>query len=402
MSDTSPCYGMPAHRAKEFVDEIDRLRRRIDAELGEDDLRHIRRISLVGRCLSLVGYAVCVIGINPISILCISLGRFTRWVLVAHTVLHKAYDKIDGARPAWHSRTFARGIRRFTDWLDWLRADDWQAQHNVLHHCHVGDDEDPDRLAVNMSPLKSRPRWMRALVLLLSAMTWKWSYYGPSTRRAWSQRQTGRSKRAPGDGRRPGWSPASLLDRDMLLGSYLPYVLVHFVLIPCAFLPLGVEVAVAALVNSALAEVLVNIHSFAVVAPTHTGLDVPIFQGKSSGRHEYFIRQVVGTTNYRSGNIVSDFLQGYMGYQIEHHLFPDIPIRQYPKVQAEVEALCLQYGLPYRKYSVWRRIFEMIRAVVSDQRLAQARVELRRESTSSADDGGRTIQPPAVAPHGAI
>ena len=389
MSERSLRYGMPAHQARDFVDELDRIRGRIDAEMGADDLNHIRRISLVGRCLSLVGYAFCSIGINPISVLCISLGRFTRWVLVAHTVLHKAYDKLDDASPAWHSRTFARGNRRWTDWLDWLQADDWQAQHNVRHHCYVGDQGDPDRLAVNMSALKGRRRWVRALVLVALAMTWKWSYYGPSTRRAGHQRRNARSRLPLDDAREAGPSragPGSLLDREMLVRSYLPYALVHFVLIPCAFLPLGPAVAVAVLVNSVLAEVLVNLHSFAVVAPTHTGLDVPIFHGKSAGRQEYYVRQVVGTTNYRCGTVVSDFLQGYMGYQIEHHLWPDLPVRQYPRVQAEVEALCRKYGLPYRKQSVWRRIFEMIRAVVSDQHVTQARVELWHEGTSGVDE----------------
>jgi fatty acid desaturase len=399
-SEISVQYDMPAHRAKAFVAELDRLRERIDAETGTADLRHIRRISLVGRCLSIVGYALCAIGLTPLSVLCavlfISLGRFTRWVIVAHTVLHKAYDKLDGASPAWHSRSFARGKRRFIDWLDWLQADDWHAQHNVLHHCHVGHEGDPDRLAVNMSPLKQRSRWIRALVLLATGMTWKWSYYGPSTRRAGHERRTGRSRLPPAgsrDGQPSRTGPGSLLDRELLLRSYLPYALVHFVLIPCAFLPLGTELAVAALVSSLLAEVLVNLHSFAVVAPTHTGLDVPIFHGKAAGRHEYFIRQVVGTTNYRCGTAISDFLQGYMGYQIEHHLWPDLPILQYRRVQAEVEALCGKYGLPYRKHSVWRRIFEMVRAVVSDRHVTAAQIEISPEGTRPVDErrpAGRT------------
>jgi fatty acid desaturase len=166
--------------------------------------------------------------------------------------------------------------------------------------------------------------------------------------------------------------PSALLDREMLLRSYLPYALVHFVVIPCAFAPLGWSYVLGALINSLLAEILVNLHAFAVVAPIHTGVDIPIFHGKAKTRDVYFLRQVIGSMDYRNKGPISDFLQGYMGYQMEHHLWPDLPLRQYPRVQREVEALCAKYGIPYRRHSVWRRIREMTRAVIGDEQATTA------------------------------
>jgi len=375
-------------QAAGFVRELETIRARVELGNGEADLRHIRRISWVGRGLSAVGYGLCVLGANPLSILLVGLGRFTRWVLVAHTVLHRAYDTIDGAGPAWHSRSFARGRRRWWDWFDWIQADDWQAQHNVDHHRYVGDERDPDRLAENLRWMKDRPKWFRVTVLLLLAATWKWTYYGPATRRATLRRASrGAGQEAESAS---GWSPSSLLDREMLVRSYLPYALVHFVVIPCAFLPFGWRCALGALVNSLLAEVLVNLHAFAVVAPTHTGVDIPIFHGKAKTRDEYFMRQVLGSVNYRSEGPISDFLQGYMGYQIEHHLWPDLPLRQYPRVRREVEALCAKHGVPYRRHSVWRRIREMTHAVVGDETATTARL-WSREVGAGQPDGRHAI-----------
>lgn len=368
-------YEIPRGNAAGFVREVDALRARVHSGLGAADLNHGRRISWAGRLLSGVGYALCVLGVNPFSILLIALGRFTRWVLIAHTVLHRGYDKLAGNAPAWHSKSFARGPRRWWDWFDWIQAYDWQAQHNVDHHCYVGDERDPDRLAENLAWLKQRPKWFRALVLLALAATWKWTYYGPATRQAALRRSSqGAGQQEEGAS---GWSPRALLDRELLVRSYLPYALVHFILIPCAFAPLGWKVAVGALVNSLLAEVLVNLHAFAVVGPTHTGVDIPIFQGKAQSREEFYVRQVLGSVNYRSKGPVSRFLQGYMGYQIEHHLWPDLPLRQYPRVQPEVEALCERYAIPYRKHPVWKRIWKMIHAVVGDERAATARLALK-------------------------
>jgi fatty acid desaturase len=352
--------------AASFVREVDALRARVQSGLGAADLNHGRRIAWAGRLFSAVGYGLCVLGINPFSILLIGLGRFTRWVLIAHTVLHRGYDKVAGTAPAWHSKSFARGARRWWDWFDWLQADDWQAQHNVDHHCYVGDERDPDRVAENLEWLKTRPKWFRALVLFMLAATWKWTYYGPATRRA-TLRRASRSGGSPEE-MTGGWSPRSLLERELLVRSYLPYALVHFVVIPCAFIPWGWKAVLGALVNSLLAELLVNLHAFAVVGPTHTGVDIPVFQGKARNREEFFVRQVLGSVNYRSTGPVSRFLQGYMGYQIEHHLYPDLPLRQYPLVQAQVEALCAKYEIPYRKHSVWKRIREMIHAIVGDER----------------------------------
>lgn len=360
-----------SEQAAGFVRELEAARARIQSEIGEADLRHIRRISRVGRVFSAVGYGLCVLGANPLSVLLIGLGRFTRWVLVSHTVLHRAYDKIPGATPAWHSGSFARGRRRWWDWFDWIHADDWQAQHNVDHHCYVGDERDPDRLAENLEWMKERPKWFRAAVLLLLGSTWKWTYYGPATRRATLRRKDRGQEQGE---RSSGWSPRELLQRELLLHSYLPYALVHFVAIPAVWAPLGWKIVLGTLINSLLAEVLVNLHAFAVVAPTHTGVDIPIFQGKAKNRDEYFVRQVLGSVDYRSRGPVSDFLQGYMGYQIEHHLWPDLPLRQYPRARREVEVLCAKYGLSYRKHPVGRRIREMIRAVVGDERAATVRL----------------------------
>lgn len=368
-------HEISSREAEDFAREVDALRARIQSRLGAADLGHGRRISWVGRLLSAAGYGLCVLGLNPFSVLLIALGRFTRWVLVAHTVLHRGYDKVAGGAPAWHSKSFARGGRRWWDWFDWLQADDWQAQHNVDHHCYVGDERDPDRVAENLEWMKARPKWFRAMVLLALASTWKWTYYGPATRRATLRRST----RSVGQHEEvtSGWSPKALLDREMLVRSYLPYALVHFAIIPCAFFPLGWKVVLGALANSLLAELLVNLHAFAVVGPTHTGVDIPIFQGKARNRGEFFVRQVLGSVNYRSSGPVSRFLQGYMGYQIEHHLFPDLPLSQYPLVQAETEALCMKYGIPYRKHSVWKRIWEMIHAIVGDERAPTVYVAAR-------------------------
>ncbi|MGZ6827856.1 MAG: fatty acid desaturase family protein, partial [Mycobacteriales bacterium] len=56
-------------------------------------------------------------------------------------------------------------------------------------------------------------------------------------------------------------------------------------------------------------------------------------------------------------------MTGQLSFQVEHHLFPDLPSNRYVEIAPRVQELCARYGLPYtsgpllRQYAtVWRRI----------------------------------------------
>ncbi len=42
-----------------------------------------------------------------------------------------------------------------------------------------------------------------------------------------------------------------------------------------------------------------------------------------------------------------DFMTGNLSYQIEHHIFPDLPSNRYHEISLRVKALCEKYDLPY-------------------------------------------------------
>jgi NADPH-dependent stearoyl-CoA 9-desaturase len=61
---------------------------------------------------------------------------------------------------------------------------------------------------------------------------------------------------------------------------------------------------------------------------------------------EWYLRQMVGTANFRAGRLLA-FMSGNLCYQIEHHLYPDLPSNRYPEIAERVRALCVTYDLPY-------------------------------------------------------
>ena len=95
-----------------FLADLRDLRREIDASLGDEDLRHLRKIERIGRGATAIGVATAWLGPNPVSMATLALGRSTRWLLMHH-IGHRGYDRVPGVPARYTSRVFARGRRRF-------------------------------------------------------------------------------------------------------------------------------------------------------------------------------------------------------------------------------------------------------------------------------------------------
>jgi fatty acid desaturase len=93
--------------------------------------------------------------------------------------------------------------------------------------------------------------------------------------------------------------------------------------------------------------------------------------------------------NYRSSGPVTDFLQGWLNYQIEHHLFPDVPLSQYRKIAPQVRQICEKHGIPYREESVFKRLKKAVDVMVGNATMqrphaaTEARTEVPRAVPAS-------------------
>ena len=57
------------------------------------------------------------------------------------------------------------------------------------------------------------------------------------------------------------------------------------------------------------------------------------------------------------------FLSGNLCYQIEHHLFPDLPSNRYAQIAARVRAVCATYDLPYTTGPLARQYLLTLRTI---------------------------------------
>jgi fatty acid desaturase len=355
MSRGSPDFDIASVDAEGFHQELKALRAEVDAALGEADRAHLGKIETWGRVATTLGLATAWLAPNPLSAVALGLGRSTRWLLMHH-VGHRGYDRVPDMDVSRTSKGFARGARRFVDWLDWMLPDAWVFEHNVLHHSHTGEDADPDLLERNAEGTlrdTGRPLALRYVQLGLLALTWRASYYAPET--------LGSLRRK---GRRQGGALTRAELWELFTRCYLPYAAVNFGLLPAAFLVVGPWAAFSVLCNSVLADVVTNLHTFFVVGPNHTGEDLYRFDDAPANKAERMVQQVVGSANYRTGGDLNDYAHLWLNYQIEHHLWPDLPMLKYREVQPKVRALCAKYGIPYVQESVWTRARKMVDVVV--------------------------------------
>jgi fatty acid desaturase len=325
-----------------FKSDIEALRKEVNKS-DSVDIVHFEKLVCWQHTLFWIGYFTCWLAVNPLSIILLSTSIFARWTIVAHPVSHGSYSEV------WNRRTFGVGpVNRIIHWLDYMLPEAWSVEHNQHHHYSLGEDADPDQVERNLNWLRTSgmPRPFKYIVCLFLALSWKWIYYADNIL---TIRQ---AKGIP-----HGWWN--------LFFVLAPFFIWRFLLLPLPFVFIGASYNV--LVSMVLAEILTNLHAFVVIVPNHTGDDVYRFTVPCVARsEEFYRRQVLGSVNYHTGGQINDFLHGYLNYQIEHHLFPEMSLLALSKLQPKVREICIKHNVPYVQQSVWKRVKKTVDIMVGN------------------------------------
>jgi NADPH-dependent stearoyl-CoA 9-desaturase len=82
-------------------------------------------------------------------------------------------------------------------------------------------------------------------------------------------------------------------------------------------------------------------------------------------RGQWYLRQMLGAANI-SGNPLLHLMTGNLSFQIEHHLFPDLPSNRYAEIAPQVQDVFDRYGLRYvtgplprQVASAWKKVFRL-------------------------------------------
>jgi fatty acid desaturase len=91
-------------------------------------------------------------------------------------------------------------------------------------------------------------------------------------------------------------------------------------------------------------------------APNHKGMPT-----LTDAEELDFLRRQVLTSRNVAGSRLVDFVLGGLNYQIEHHLFPNMPRPNLRHAQPLIRAFCQQHDLPYTEASLFGSYAEAVR-----------------------------------------
>jgi fatty acid desaturase len=75
------------------------------------------------------------------------------------------------------------------------------------------------------------------------------------------------------------------------------------------------------------------------------------------------VRQLLGAANI-DGSAPFHFLSGNLSFQVEHHLFPDMPSSRYAEIAPRVREICQRYGLPYNTGPLSKQLGSVHRTIL--------------------------------------
>ncbi len=339
-----------------FGAELDALRARVAADLGERDARYIRRIvagvrysEVIGRGLLWAG-AIALL-FTPWAWVALVIGTMTLGcskilenMELGHNVMHGQYDWMHD--PSLQGKTY--------EWDIIGTSDAWRRTHNHKHHTYTnvrGLDDDIGYGILRIFPeQKWRPwRLLQPLYAALLGLYFQWGV-------AIQELELGAAVKGHKTWREL-WAEFKPMGRKAVRQLVKDYLVFPLLAGP-GFL--------AVLLGNLVANGMRNLWTFAIIFCGHFTAAVEIFPRdsvKNESRGHWYLRQLRGSSNL-SGSRGLHVMSGNLSHQIEHHLFPDLPACRYAEMAPEVQAICARYGQHYNTGSfarqfaqVWGRIF---------------------------------------------
>jgi fatty acid desaturase len=119
------------------------------------------------------------------------------------------------------------------------------------------------------------------------------------------------------------------------------------------------------LAADASANLARNLWSFTIIFCGHFPDGTQQFteeQAENESRGEWYYRQLLGSANLTGGKLFH-ILAGNLSFQIEHHLFPDLPAHRYAEISTEVSEITERYRIPYNTGPLHRQFGSVVRKI---------------------------------------
>jgi len=336
--------------------ELDQIRADIEADRGERDARYIRNTIRLQRGLDLAGRAMIAGGSRRglwwAGASTLGVAKIIENMELGHNVMHGQWDWMND--PEVHSTTW--------EWDNTGPSAHWKHTHNYIHHKYTNVLGMDDDVGYGLLRVTRDQRWRPFYLgnLVYNTILALFFEYGVAAQHL----ELGRKRRTPED---KAQFSADLRDVGAKIGRQVgkDYILYPAVVGAVTRSPRAARRTAGA---NLVANIIRNLWTNAVIFCGHFPDGAEKFTKKdmdTESQGQWYLRQMLGSANFHSGPVLG-FMSGNLSYQIEHHLFPDLPSNRLPAIAQRVQALAEKYDLPYTTGSLpvqylksWRTIAKL-------------------------------------------
>jgi fatty acid desaturase len=346
----SPLSKLSDEQIKEIGEKFDKLHEEVKSDLGERDATYIRsiielqrRLAVLGRIL-VAGSKFRALQVTGAGVL--SAAKIIENMEIGHNVLHGQWDWMND--PVINSSSW--------DWDNVSPSDGWKYSHNYVHHTYTnirGMDRD---LGYEIMRIDPHQKWHPVFLMqpfynlvLMGFFEWGVALHdldlgalrkGEKPMLEYKQVAKGIGKKALGQ----------------VIKDYV------------AFPALSGKYWRRAIAANFAANIVRNVWSYSIIFCGHFpdqtytfALDEVDLEDEDKGR--WYVRQLIGAANI-DGSAFFHVMSGNLGYQVEHHLYPDMPSTRYGEIAPRVREICEEYELPYNSGPLRKQLGSVHRTIL--------------------------------------
>jgi NADPH-dependent stearoyl-CoA 9-desaturase len=376
----NPLHRLSAEQIEAIGKEFDELHDEVFDDLGDRDARYIRSMIDLHRRLALLG-RVLLVGsrFKPLwaaGTATLSLAKILENMEIGHNVMHGQWDWMND--PVINSAAW--------DWDSASTPEAWKHSHNYIHHTYTnirGKDKDLGYEIMRIDPhQKWHPVYLAQPVynvILMALFEWGVAFHdldleavrkGEKSKEELTRQLKGMAGKA----------------RSQIVKDYVAFPLLSSLLMAYADRNLQKEPEPdhgwarraaervwrrrprrsehpaltlarrlwgptfrSTVTADVTANIIRNVWAHAIIFCGHFPDQTYTFSQEETddeSRGARYVRQLIGAANIE-GSPLFHVISGNLGYQVEHHLYPDMPSTRYGEIAPRVRQICERYELPY-------------------------------------------------------
>jgi NADPH-dependent stearoyl-CoA 9-desaturase len=364
----NPLHRLTPEQIEAIGKEFDALHEEVFDDLGDRDARYIRSMIELHRRLALLGRLLLVGSrYRPLwaaGTATLSLAKILENMEIGHNVMHGQWDWMND--PVINSAAW--------DWDSASTPEAWKHSHNYVHHTYTnirGKDKDLGYEIMRIDPQqKWNPVYLGQPVYnVLLAMLFEWGVAFHDL--DFDAVRSGEKSKEEVRRQLKGMAGKA---RSQIVKDYIAFPALSALLmaIPDARSRrveegrwerakrralrrpeprrrlLGPTFG-STLTADVAANIIRNVWAYAIIFCGHFPDQTYTFSQRETddettgGR---YVRQLLGAANIEGGPLFH-VISGNLGYQVEHHLYPDMPSTRYGEIAPRVREICERYELPY-------------------------------------------------------